>query len=172
LTEFLSLLGFNVLPANETDRQLGVFATNAILCLKRGEADEMSASVKRRWFRACRGLLKWTIEESAAPAVITLGRPAFEAVVEAYRLNRQFRDAVQDRSPIRLDDHRVLFAVYHPAARPKDRNQSQMRDDWKPAPKREDRRGLMPLGPLAAHVFVCCDRQLHGIKLFVVQGSL
>jgi Uracil DNA glycosylase superfamily len=130
LIEFLSLLGFNVLPANETDRQSGVFATNAILCLKRGEANEMSARVKKRWFRACQELLKWTIEESAAPTVIALGRHAFDSVVEAYRLNRQFRDAVEDRSPIHLDEHRVLFAVYHPAARPKDRNHSQMRDDW------------------------------------------
>ena len=131
LTEFLLLLGFKVLPANETDLQSGVFATNAILCLKRGEASEMSAGVKKRWFRACQELLKWTIEESGAPTVVSLGRPAFEAVVEAYRLNQQhFRDAVEDQSPISLDEHRVLFAVYHPAARPKDRNQSQMRDDW------------------------------------------
>jgi uracil-DNA glycosylase len=126
----LLLLGFNVLPTSETDCHSGVFATDAILCLKRGEANAMSAGVKKRWFRACQELLKWTIAESAAPTVISLGRPAFEAVVEAYGLKHHFRDAVEDRSPIRLDEHRVLFAVFHPAARPKDRNQPQMRDDW------------------------------------------
>ena len=70
------------------------------------------------------------MSQEAFATKITLGCHAFDSVVEAYRLNQQFPGAVEDQSPIRLDQHRVLFAVYHPAARPTDRNQSQMRDDW------------------------------------------
>jgi uracil-DNA glycosylase len=131
LKRFLSLLGFEVGPPNQTDHQSGVFATNAILCLKQGEVDELSAPVKRRWFSECRSLLKWTIEESSASTVIALGRYAFESVVGAYNIkSRPFRDVVEDRLPVHLDGHRRLFAVFHPAARPKDRNFSQMQADW------------------------------------------
>jgi uracil DNA glycosylase superfamily protein len=131
LIEFLSLLGFEVGPPNETDRQSGVFATNAVLCLKRGEANALSAPVKQGWFSACRTFLKWTIEESSAPSVIALGRHAYESVARAYgTVPRPFREAVETSSPIRLDAPRRLFAVFHPAARPKDRTISQMRADW------------------------------------------
>jgi hypothetical protein len=52
------LTKFEVGPANQTDRQSGVFATNAILCLKPGAANAMSAPVKQTWFSACSSLLK------------------------------------------------------------------------------------------------------------------
>jgi Uracil DNA glycosylase superfamily len=130
---FLWLLHFGVGPPNETDRQSGVFATNAILCLKPGEAKALSAPVKQQWFSACRSFLKWTIEESSAPTVITLGRPAYESVTRAYGIiprSGSFREVVETISPIRLDPQRCLFAVFHPAARPKDRTLPQMRGDW------------------------------------------
>ncbi len=129
LIEFLSLLGFEVGPPNETDCQSGVFATNAILCLKRGEASALSAPVKQRWFSACRSFLKWTIEESAAPAVIALGRHAYESVARTYgTVPRPFREAVETSLPIHLDAQRRLFAVFHPAARPKPRSLRGLND--------------------------------------------
>jgi hypothetical protein len=48
--KLLSLLDFEVRPPNQTDRQSGVFATNAILCLKQGGANALSAPVKQRGF--------------------------------------------------------------------------------------------------------------------------
>jgi Uracil DNA glycosylase superfamily len=133
IIEFLSLLGFEVGPPTETDYRSGVFTTNAILCLKRGEANQMSATVKSAWFSECRSLLKWTIEESSAPVVIALGRPAYESVTRAYGIvprSGAFREVVETTSPIRLDAHRCLFPVFHPVARPRNRTLSQMRDDW------------------------------------------
>jgi uracil-DNA glycosylase len=132
IIEFLSLLGFEVGPPTETDYRSGVFATNAILCLKQGKATQMSATVKPAWFSNCRPFLKSTIEASSAPSVIALGRPAYESVTRAYGIPPRagpFREVVE-ASPIRLDAQRCLFAVFHPAARPKDRTHSQMRDDW------------------------------------------
>jgi uracil-DNA glycosylase len=132
IIEFLSLLGFEVGPPTETDYRSGVFATNAILCLKRGTATQMSATVKSVWFSNCQSFLKSTIEASLAPSVIALGRPSYESVARAYGIvprSGPFREAVE-ASPIRLDAQRRLFAVFHPAARPKDRTHSQMRDDW------------------------------------------
>jgi Uracil DNA glycosylase superfamily len=131
LIDFLALLGFHVGPPHETDDQSGVFATNAILCLKPGSDNALSSPVKRGWFSNCRPLLKRTIEEVSAPTVIALGKYAFQSVVKAYDADpRPFRDTVEQGKPINLDKHRLLFAVFHPAARPKDRRLSQMRADW------------------------------------------
>jgi hypothetical protein len=49
LIKYLKLLGFEVGPPNITDHTSGVFATNAILCLKQGG---LSAPVKQRWLSA------------------------------------------------------------------------------------------------------------------------
>ena len=132
LIEFLSLLGFQAGPPHETDRQSGVFATNAILCLKPGAANALSAPVKQGWFAACRSLLKRTIDESSAPVVVALGRCAYESVIRAYLGNvpLPFRAVVEAATPLQLDAHRHLFAVFHPAARPKNRSLLQMRADW------------------------------------------
>src|SRR5207344_369217 len=104
LIEFLSLLGFAVGPPNETDYRSGVFATNAILCLKRGEANAMSAPVKQRWFSACSEFLRWTIEESSASSVIALVRHAYDAVARAYDFAPPpFREAVETSRAVPLD---------------------------------------------------------------------
>jgi len=132
LIEFLSLLGFEVGPPNETDYQSGVFATNSILCLKPGDAKELSAPVKSRWFSSCRPFLKSNIDATLAPVVVTLGRHAYEAVSRAFigQVLLPFRNAVEAAGPINLGADRHLFPVFHPAARPKDRSLSQMRADW------------------------------------------
>jgi uracil-DNA glycosylase len=108
-----------------------VFATNAILCLRQGRADELSAPVKPKWYSACSQFLKWTIEETSAPIVVALGSHAYKAVIRAYGVipRLPFREAVA-ALPFPVDGPRVLFAVYHPAARPKDRTSEQMRADW------------------------------------------
>lgn len=129
LKEFLELCGFAVGSPDQTDRLSGVFATNAILCLKHGT---MSAPVKSKWYSACSQFLKWTIEETSAPIVVALGSHAYEAVVSAYEMIPRpppFPEAVA-ASPIPVDGLRVLFAVYHPAARPNNRTLEQMRADW------------------------------------------
>jgi uracil-DNA glycosylase len=130
LKKFLEVCGFAVGPPDQTDRLSGVFATNAILCLKHGRANELSAPVKSKWYSACNQFLKWTIEETSAPVVVALGERAYEAVVRAYGIPLlPFREAVA-ASPIPVDGPRVLFAVYHPAARPNNRTLGQMRADW------------------------------------------
>src|SRR5262245_57116965 len=55
----------------------------------------------------------------------------YKAVLRAYGMipRLPFRDAVA-ASPIPVDGPRVLFAVYHPAARPNNRTLGQMRADW------------------------------------------
>lgn len=129
LTEFLSLLDFKVGPADQEDRQSGVFATNAILCLKHGT---MSEPVKKEWFNQCRSFLRETIDELSAPVVIALGVYSYQAVGNAYELGlRPFREAVERCLPLELDKRKRAFAVYHPAARPKNRTLDEMRDDWR-----------------------------------------
>jgi|SRR5690348_3738564 hypothetical protein len=81
LTEFLALLGFKVGPADCEDRQSGVFATNAFLCLKPGKT--LSAPVKHEWYENCRYFLKGTIDAVAAPTIVALGKRAYEAVARA-----------------------------------------------------------------------------------------
>lgn len=131
LTEFLGRLGFNVGQPDREDRQSGVFATNAILCLKEGRAQDMSAPVKQQWFTQCRPFLRRTIDESSATIVISLGVIAYQSVARAFGLNpRPFREAVDLGIPLDLDDRRKAFAVYHPAARPANRTLDQMRADW------------------------------------------
>ena len=132
LIKYLSVLGFEVGPPTKTDSQSGVFATNAILCLKPGAANALSAPVRQGWFAACRPLLKWTIDEASAAVVIALGRYAYESVARAYLDNVPipFRAAVETSTPVPLDSRRRLFAVFHPAARPKDRTSLQMQADW------------------------------------------
>jgi uracil-DNA glycosylase len=92
----------------------------------------LSSEVKPRWFDACQPFLKWTIEESAAPTVIALGHYAYEAVARAYGVTPPpFREVIEIGSPIQLDEHRILFAVFHPAAWPTNRTASQKIADWK-----------------------------------------
>jgi uracil-DNA glycosylase len=127
---FLESCGFALGPPDQTDRRSGVFATNAVLCLKHGSASELSAPVKSKWYSACSQFLKWTIEETSAPIIIALGSRAYGAVAKAYGITRlPLREAVA-ASPISIDGPRVLFAFYHPAARPNDRTLEQMRADW------------------------------------------
>jgi|SRR5579862_5181396 len=131
LTEFLAFLGFKVGPADRTDKQSRVFATNGFLCLKRGNAKQLSGSVKQEWYRNCSPFLKDTIDAVAAPVVITLGVRAYHAVANAYGLRPEpFREAVERALALQLGERRRAFAVFHPAARPVSRSHDKMRDDW------------------------------------------
>src|SRR5262245_8128848 len=130
---FLKRLGYEVGPPNATDTQSGVFATNAILCLKRGAVGEMSAPVRDGWFKNCQPWLRQTIEVVDAPMVIALGRRAYDAAVGAYGAYARalpFREAVEACSPVELVARRLLFAAFHPAARPVDRTFAKMQEDW------------------------------------------
>jgi uracil-DNA glycosylase len=134
LIEFLRLLGFAVGSPDKTDRQSGVFATNAILCLKEGCANALAAPVKQKWFSNCQGLLRWTIEEASRPnppTIITLGRFAYQSVVKAYSPDPPPDPNPAAAEPIRLNGHRLLFRVFHPAARPGNRTFEEMRGDWR-----------------------------------------
>jgi uracil-DNA glycosylase len=94
-------------------------------------ARRLSAPVKHEWYENCRYFLKGTIDAVAAPTVIALGKRAYEAVARAYDLSPlPFQDAIERASPLKLDEHRRAFAVFHPAARPANRTVDQMRDDW------------------------------------------
>jgi uracil-DNA glycosylase len=132
LMKFLQLIGFNVTPPPEPDRSSGVFATNAILCLKAGTASEMSAPVKQVWFRQCRPFLKRTLDAVQSPVVIALGRRAFVSTALAFAIEpTPFLLAVEKSEPILLGGGQSLFAVYHPAARPVNRTLAQMEQDWR-----------------------------------------
>jgi hypothetical protein len=128
----LPVIGFTVKPPDETDNQSGVFATNAILCLKPGN---LSSTVKQAWFKNCRPFLRRTIEAVGLPkaTVIALGGSPLESIVREYGLrSRPFREVVNEGRPIDLDGQRTLFAVYHPGRRGQKARGglSAMQEDW------------------------------------------
>lgn len=92
----------------------------------------MSSKVKPAWFRACAPFLRATALATNAPVAVTLGRPAWGALASAFgREAPEWRSAVQRAARLALTPTLSAFAVFHPAARPKDRTLAEQVADWK-----------------------------------------
>jgi uracil-DNA glycosylase family 4 len=79
-------------PSKSNETKNPIFLTNAILCLKNKEKDP----IKKRWFDNCgKNFLQPLIEIIHPKAVVTIGRPAYEAISKVYSLPKiTFKDAV------------------------------------------------------------------------------
>ncbi len=112
LRDLLASVGVRVdTPTNQTQR-VGVFFTNAILCLKQGGAQ---AHVRPQWFRNCGcHFLRPQIDLVHPKVVVCLGEQAYRAVLAAYDLRpSRFRDAVGAAPPTVLPNGIAVVAVYH-----------------------------------------------------------
>ena len=108
-----------------------LFFTNAILCLKQGDA---SAPVKEEWFDECgREFIKPLLDIIKPIVVITLGERAYRALEGSYCLDRsEFRRVVDKSGGIPLFGETRLFPMYHCGRRILNthRNIVQQRIDW------------------------------------------
>ena len=113
LVDLLGSIGIKIERPNGRHETTGkLFFTNAILCLKHGDAQ---APVKDEWFQTC-GIefivpLLLVLEPFA---VITLGEKAYRALELLFRLNKtEFRSVVNDPAGIPLFEKTRLFPMYH-----------------------------------------------------------
>jgi uracil-DNA glycosylase family 4 len=114
LRVLLASVGIDVsLPHQDADsKRTGVFFTNAILCLKSGDAQ---STVLASWFDNCGDtFLRRQIELVDPRVVVALGDRAFRAILGAFRLTaRSFRVEVDAADPISLPNGSALVPVYH-----------------------------------------------------------
>lgn len=112
LRELLAYVGVSILPPPGAGQRMGVFLTNAILCLKQGGAQ---APVRDEWFTNCgQAFLRGQIELVHPKVVVTLGERAYRAIAGAFALAPQvFRIAVESSAVVRLVPGTVLVPVYH-----------------------------------------------------------
>ncbi len=131
LEELLLGIGLKVALSETGRANRGVFLTNALLCLKAGG---MQAPVEQQWFTNCANrFLRRQIEIVAPRVVVCLGQKAYEAVLNAFRLESlAFRRAVEAESGIILPNQSRLLAVYHCGQRILNTHRSldQQRRDW------------------------------------------
>lgn len=112
LRELLASVGITVPDVGMATGPAGVFATNAILCLK--DAGSQSA-VRTQWFAECGPrFLRPQVELIRPEVVVCLGERAYAATLSAFGLpvHRNWRDAV-DGHGIALPCGSVAVAVYH-----------------------------------------------------------
>ena len=111
----------------------GLFFTNAVLCLKKGDAQDEPPP---QYFANCRSFLRRQIEIIQPKLVICLGQIAYAAVLEAFDrmpCEGPHRNAVEGR-PVRLwDDGPQAVAVYDCSARSLNMNRKlpEQRQDWR-----------------------------------------
>ena len=112
LRELLAHAGVSISPPPGAGQKVGVFLTNAVLCLKQGGAQ---APVRDEWFTNCgRAFLRSQIELVHPKVVVTLGERAYRTVASAFAFVPQvFRTAVESSALVRLVPETVLVPVYH-----------------------------------------------------------
>jgi hypothetical protein len=126
---FLSELGFSVGAVGGSDRDLGVFLTNAVLCLQPGTS--MVGNIPNRCFVNCGSFLRRTIEVTGARVAVCLGPTSFNATMRAFgRQTPDFASSVELARPVDLGAI-LVFAAFHPAARPVNRTEAEQRADWR-----------------------------------------
>ena len=127
----LKSIGISVSMTSYSNCDVGLFLTNAILCLKTGG---LQAAIDPAWMANCQGYLKNQIQIVRPRVVVCLGARAFDATLEGFGLETiALRDAVLDKDGIEIIDGVMLFAAYHCGARTVKINpdlQTQMAD-WK-----------------------------------------
>ena len=96
--------------------EIGVFLTNAVLCIKKGGN---RAPVAKRYFSNCRSFLRHQIEIVLPDVVVTLGAPAYSAAMSVFGMReKRMLEAVETQEVVELTNgHRFCFLpVYHPRA--------------------------------------------------------
>lgn len=130
LRELLALVGVEVPDVADEPPSTGVFLTNAVLCLKGGGSQSVVAA---EWFTNCgTSFLRPQIELVRPRVVVTLGERAYEALMNAFGLQRRkFREAVESPG-IALATGTTAVAVYHCGrrVRNKDRRDPEQEHDW------------------------------------------
>lgn len=108
-----------------------LFFTNAVLCLKRGG---MQAALSANDVRTCgQRFLRPSLDLVGPRAVVTLGAPALNAVLEAYHLPRakRFLALLNEGVTFDLPGPMRLFPMAHPGSRgQQNRNLTAQRGDW------------------------------------------
>lgn len=127
----LKSIGIGVSMTSCSNCDVGLFLTNAILCLKTGG---LQAAINSAWMENCKDYLKNQIQIVRPRVVVCLGARAFDATLKGFGLETiALRDAVLDKDGVEIMDGVRLFAAYHCGARTVRINrdlQTQMAD-WK-----------------------------------------
>ncbi len=112
LRELLASVGVEVPEASDGTADVGVFLTNAALCLK---DQGCQGPVRSDWFTNCgEHFLRPQIELVRPKVVITIGERAYRGVTHSFGIAgpKRFRDAVEGPG-IELPNGSLLVPVYH-----------------------------------------------------------
>ena len=131
LVDLLGSIGIKIERPKGHETIGKLFFTNAILCLKQGDAQ---APVNSEWFDACgKTFIRPLLEILDPPVVISLGEKAYRALEKSYCLEkRSFRHAVNIPKGIPLFKNTRLFPMYHCGRRILNthRNINEQQSDW------------------------------------------
>jgi len=131
LIKLLSLIGYNIeSPETSTKKNNGLFFTNFVLCLIKGE---MQATVDDNSYKNCmKTFMRPLIELIRPKLIITLGKKAYDSITSLYGVEqkKRLRDAV--RKLIQINRETNLYAVYHCGAGSINKNRpwEEMKQDW------------------------------------------
>ncbi|MGA2260180.1 MAG: uracil-DNA glycosylase family protein [Acidobacteriota bacterium] len=112
LIKLLDHVGVRVTSPLASRQDSGVFLTNAVLCLKHGNAQ---TAVSKQWYANCGPkFLRRQIEIVRPRVVVTLGEWAYKTTMHSFELEpRRFRDAVNSVDAVELFQGTCLVPVYH-----------------------------------------------------------
>jgi uracil-DNA glycosylase family 4 len=112
LIELLAHVGVRLTSPLASRKNSGVFLTNAVLCLKYGNAQTV---VSKQWYANCGPrFLRRQIEIVRPRVVVTLGEWAYRTTMDSFGLEpRRFRYAVDSVDPVVLFHGTCLIPVYH-----------------------------------------------------------
>ena len=141
LVKLLGLPGKQIQPPPNLDSNGKIFMTNSFCCVVNEEkykeiTDEdykLSSPPLPKWFSVCDNYLKRLIADIIKPRVIiSLGTNATNTILLAFGEKKisVLRNVVEKRG-INLPRNIVLFPVYHPRRRLKDRSDESVKSDWK-----------------------------------------
>lgn len=112
LRELLASVGVEVPEISDGAADVGVFLTNAALCLK---SQGCQGPGRTEWFTNCgQHFLRPQIELVRPKVVITIGERAYRGLTQSFQIAgaKQFRDAVESPG-VELPNGSVLVPVYH-----------------------------------------------------------
>jgi uracil-DNA glycosylase len=115
LVKLLASIGVLIDRPRGRETEGRIFLTNAILCLKNGEAGGLQGAVQDQWFSDCGKLfLKPLIDLLKPRVIVTLGEKAYASVKRLYGRKRlPFRSAVEAVKGFQLTDKSIFFPRYH-----------------------------------------------------------
>jgi DNA polymerase len=131
LVELAKAAGLDIAPPRRGCSEDKLFFTNAVLCLKKGT---MGSAIPPRCFRECgRRFLRPTIELIRPRAVVCLGIPALDAVLESFELSRAqgLISLIEAGQTFELLRGITAFPMCHPSPRVRgQRSLDQQNSDW------------------------------------------